>query len=195
MEQIRSKALPKFTLIFEVKKFVINLNTIFKIAIQNYSSFEACGKLCGFTRIPFGVTNAVCTFQRQVDQLVEDKGLVGTFPYLDNITVVHTREEHYENVNRLLRVLEEKLITLNEKKTISAVSTKINIFRYWEGNGIVSSDLERLLPLRELPVPENKRTLQRVSDYLHNVRSGFPTSLIAFIDIGKCKVFHWVKRN
>jgi len=73
---------------------------------RKYTAFETCGKLWEFTRVSFGVTNEVCAFQRQMDRLLADNGLVDTFPYLDNITVGgHTRGELDENVNQLLRAL------------------------------------------------------------------------------------------
>ena len=71
-----------------------------------FTAFEACGKLWEFTRIPFGVTNGVPAFQREMDNLVQVEGLKDTFPYLDNITVTgHTQEEHDRNVKRLLECL------------------------------------------------------------------------------------------
>jgi len=36
-------------------------------------------------------------------QFVAEKGLVATFPYIDFAVGGHTREEHDENVNWLLR--------------------------------------------------------------------------------------------
>jgi len=100
---------------------------------RKYTAFETCGKFWEFTRVSFGETNEVRAFQRQMDQLVADNGLVDTFPYLDNITVGgHTRGELDENVNQLLRALKEKRFTLNEEKTVSAVF-KINSLNYCEG--------------------------------------------------------------
>ena len=52
-----------------------------------YTAFEACGKLWEFSSILFGVTNGVPQFQRVMDSLVEEDGLKGTFPYLDNVSV------------------------------------------------------------------------------------------------------------
>ena len=39
------------------------------------TAFEARGKLWEFTRIPFGVTNGVPAFQREMDKMVEVEGL------------------------------------------------------------------------------------------------------------------------
>ena len=75
---------------------------------RTFTAFEACGKLWEFTRIPFGVTNGVPAFQREMDNLVQDESLKDTFPYLDNITVAgRTQEEHDQNVKRLLDALKQ----------------------------------------------------------------------------------------
>ena len=99
------------------------------------TAFEACGKLWEFTRIPFGVTNGVPAFQREIDNLVLDESLNDTFSYLDNITVAgRTQEEHDFNVKQLLDAFQRKNWTLNDSKTISSVSS-INILGYLVGNG------------------------------------------------------------
>ena len=96
-----------------------------------FAAFEACEKLWEFTRLPFGVTNEVPTFQREMNNLVQVEGLKDTFPYLDNITVAgHTQEEHDRNVKRLLECLQHRKWTLNNSKTINSVSS-INILGYW----------------------------------------------------------------
>ena len=62
---------------------------------KKYTGFEANGKLYQFCRIPFGVTNGVAVFQRQMDKIIEEEKLMDTFSYLDDITVAgHTQEEH-----------------------------------------------------------------------------------------------------
>ena len=52
-----------------------------------FTGFEADGNLWEFTRIPFGVTNGVPAFQREMDRMIDAEDLKHTFPYLDNITV------------------------------------------------------------------------------------------------------------
>ena len=127
-----------------------------------FTAFEACGKLWEFTRIPFGVTNGVPAFQREMDNLVLDESLKDTFPYLDNITVAgRTQKEHDFNVKQLLDALQRRNWTLNDSKTIASVSS-INILGYLVGNGKIKPDPERLRPLRELPPPTNSKSLKRV---------------------------------
>ncbi|KAG8179723.1 hypothetical protein JTE90_006628 [Oedothorax gibbosus] len=68
-----------------------------------YTAFEAAGELYQFTRIPFGVTNGVPAFQRNIDSLIKEEHLEGTFPYLDDVTVCGTdQEKHDQNLKRFL---------------------------------------------------------------------------------------------
>ena len=53
-----------------------------------YTAFEAQNNLYQFTRPPFGVTNGVACFQREMMKFVDENNLKGVFPYLDDITTV-----------------------------------------------------------------------------------------------------------
>ena len=52
-----------------------------------YTAFEANGRLYQFNRVPFGLTNGVSAFQREMTKMVDKYSLEGTFPYLDNVTI------------------------------------------------------------------------------------------------------------
>ena len=122
---------------------------------KKYTGFEASGKLYQFCRIPFGVTNGVAVFQRQMDKIIEVEKLMNTFSYLDDITVAgHTQEEQDANVAAFMQVIHRRNLTLNESKSVFSSST-INILGYLIGNGVVEPDPERLRPLQELPPPTN----------------------------------------
>ena len=45
-----------------------------------YTAFEACNGLYQFTRVPFGVTNGVACFQREMANFVQEENLAGVFP-------------------------------------------------------------------------------------------------------------------
>ena len=127
-----------------------------------FTAFEAGRKLWEFTRIPFGLTNEVPAFQKEMNNLVSEEGLKETFLYLDNITVAgRTQQEHDYNVRQLLDALHRRKWTLNEKKIIASVPT-INILGYLVSNGEIKPDPERLRPLGELPPPTSPKSLKRV---------------------------------
>ena len=94
-----------------------------------------------------------------MDRFVEEEGLKDTFPYLDNITVAgHDQKEHDENVQKFHEAVRCRNLTLNDSKTVESKSS-INILGYCFGNGMITPDQERLLPLQEFPPPGNIRSL------------------------------------
>jgi len=61
-------------------------------ADKPHTAFEASAGLYQFTRLPFGVTNAVACFQRIMTQFVQEEKVHAVFPYLDNITICGQKE-------------------------------------------------------------------------------------------------------
>ena len=87
-----------------------------------------------------GVTNGVPKFQRAVDKVVETENLKGTFPYMDNATIVGVnQEDHDKNVFRFREVAEKYNLTLNEKKTVLSVP-EINILGHCVSHKLIKPD-------------------------------------------------------
>ena len=126
-----------------------------------YTAFEAAGELYQFKRIPFGVTNGVPAFQRNIDRLIKEEHLEGTFPYLDDVTVCGTdQEEHDQNLKKFLDAAKKYNLTLNTEKC--NFSTKcIKILGYLIEDKIIKPDPDRLAPLMNLPIPKDTASLQR----------------------------------
>ncbi|XP_059843069.1 uncharacterized protein LOC132403623 [Hypanus sabinus] len=84
-----------------------------------YTAFEAGGRLYHFLRVPFGVTNGVSVFQREMDRMVDQYQLQATFPYLDNITICgHDRPDHDANLRQFLQVAAALNLTYNRDKCV-----------------------------------------------------------------------------
>ena len=78
----------------------------------NLTSVSKLAASCG--NFTFGVTNGVPHFQRVVDILVNEDGLKGTFPYLDNVTVGgNCQGEHDKNVSQFLQSIRKRGLVLN----------------------------------------------------------------------------------
>ena len=193
------------TLFLELMTWLIllqNLNTFFtfdmrsayhQVAIsekdKKFTSFEANGKLYQYCRIPFGVTNGVAAFQRAMDKLVKDQNLKETFPYLDNITVAgHSKEQHDQNVQKLLDVVSKRNITLRDSKTINCVSN-INVLGYSVGNGVIKPDMDKLQPLKNLPPPTTKKSLLRVLGMFAYYAKWIPNFSDKIRPLNKCSKF------
>ena len=136
-----------------------------QIALQpedkKYTAFEADGRLFQFTRVPFGLKNAVPCFQRIINDLIEQNDCKETWAYLDNVTVAgKTKEEHDINLQKFLDVAKTHNITLNDSKCFYSTDT-IDLLGYRISRGTLRPDPERVKPLLEMPVPENAKALKR----------------------------------
>lgn len=128
---------------------------------KQFTAFEADGGLYQFCRIPFGVTNGVAAFQRIMDQIISQRGLKGTFVYLDNITVCgESQEEHDKNLELFYQLVDEYGLKLNPEKSIISVK-EIKMLGYSISEGVVKPDPDRMQPLLDLPVPHNPASLKR----------------------------------
>ena len=127
-----------------------------------FTAFEANNKLYQFTRIPFGVTNGVASFQRAVDKIIEEEQLKDVYPYVDNITIAgRTKQELESNVSKFQDMIKKRKLTLNESKSIYS-SKCIKILGYEIEKNLIKPDPDRLQPLQDFPLPKSKKALQRV---------------------------------
>ena len=125
-----------------------------------YTAFEASGGLWQFKRMPFGVTNGVPCFQRNIDNFITKHNLPATFAYLDNITIGGKDEkEHDTNLNKFLAAAEADNLKFNEDKC-TFKTTSVQLLGYLISNNEIRPDPSRLQPLRNLPAPKNL-TLQK----------------------------------
>lgn len=169
-----------------------------------YTAFQASDGLYQFTRVPFGVTNGVACFQRIMDSLIQEEQLMGTYAYLDNVTICgKTQEEHDANLDKFLEAAKKKNISYNEEKC--TFSTKrLSILGYVVEGGSIFPDPERLRPLRELPMPQDKKSLRRTlglfayySQWIYNYSSKVrPLSATTFPVTKEAEAaFHTLKQD
>lgn len=126
-----------------------------------YTAFEAGGKLYHFKRIPFGITNGVACFQRTMDSLIKEEGLVGTYTYLDDVTICgNTQQEHDDNLAKFLEAAARRNMSYNEKKCTFSTRS-LHILGYVIEEGFIRPDPERLRPLHNLPLPMDMKSLRR----------------------------------
>jgi hypothetical protein len=126
-----------------------------------YTAFEARGCLYQFTCLPFGVTNGVACFQREMVRFVQEEDLKATFPYLDNITICgKDQQDHDVNLECFLDAAERKNITYNDEKSVFSTK-RLPILGYEVEEGEIRPDPERLRPPRELPIPQDSKSMSR----------------------------------
>lgn len=107
-----------------------------------------------YKRLMFGVNCAPEMFQRTMEQVL--RGCEGTHVYMDDV-LVHgrTKEEHDERLNKVLKALEEKGMTLNTKKCLFGVDAVDFIGHRLTSNGVTVTDskVEAVKNFREPKTP------------------------------------------
>ena len=127
-----------------------------------YTAFEADGDLFQFTRLPFGLKNAVPVFQKIMNSIIKDNKLEKTYAYLDDITVCGlTLEEHDMNLKAFMKVVEANNLTINMEKSVFR-QKKICLLGHVIEKGTKRPDPERLKPLLEFPLPDTMPKLRRL---------------------------------
>ena len=154
-----------------------------------YTAFEARNGLYQFTRLPFGVTNGVACFQREMVKLVEQHALNGVFPYLDNITICgKDQEDHDENLERFLEAAKCKNVCYNDDKSIFSTRC-LPLLGYLIEEGNIRPDPERLRPLRDLPIPHDSKSLKRSLGLFSYYSKWIPEYSDRIKPITNCKSF------
>lgn len=129
---------------------------------KKYTGFEADGKLYQFRVIPFGVTNGVAGFQRVIDSIISAENLEDTFAYVDNITICgNTQREHDSNLKSFYDAASKYNLTFNHDKSIISTDC-IKLLGYVIKPGSLSPDPDRFEVLKNIPLPLNKASLDRV---------------------------------
>ena len=126
-----------------------------------FTAFEADEKLYQYTRLTFGLTNGVSCFQRIVDYLIEKYYVIGTYAYLDNITVFGRDDyDHNDKLNFLFNAAKCEGLTFNKSKCLFS-SREIDLLGYRVSHYEIKPDPKRLRPLMQLSLPTSKSELQR----------------------------------
>ena len=154
-----------------------------------YTAFETRGNLYQFTRLPFGVTNGVACFQREMMKFVDENGLEASFPYLDNVTICSKdQEDHDANLKQFLEAAKRKNLCYNTEKCIFSTRC-LPIFGYIIEEGTIRPDPDRLRPLRELPIPHDPRSMSRCLGLFSYNSQWIPKFSDRIKPIASCKTF------
>jgi Reverse transcriptase (RNA-dependent DNA polymerase) len=111
-----------------------------------------------FTRMPFGLRNAGCTFQRLMDRILS--GLAGCFWFLDDIIVASVdTAAHTEHLCQLFDRLQESGLVINAEKCVFRVKTVDFLGHHVSEKGIQPLSSHTAAILRH-PLPATVKQLQ-----------------------------------
>ena len=133
-----------------------------RVEEQQYTAFEANGKLYICTAIPFGVMNGVSAFQRVMDKIVADEKLPSVYVYVDNITIGgRTKLEHDQNLKTFLSAASRYNLQFNDSKTVTGV-TSVKLLGYLVSHNSIKPDPDRIKPLLDIPAPHDDKSLRSI---------------------------------
>ena len=125
---------------------------------RNMTVFASHVGLRRYKRLNFGVSVAPEIFQNEIRQALQ--GLQKTLNISDDI-IVHgkTRQEHDKNLEALLQRLQEKGLTLNERKCEFGQS-KLKFYGYIFSDSGISPDPEKIVAIQNIDRPKNQAEIR-----------------------------------
>jgi hypothetical protein len=110
--------------------------------------------------MPFGLINAMETFQRAMD--IEFQGLINkcVVVYLDDVTMYSkNREDHIQHLTHIFERCRKYGISLNPKKTIFGVEEG-KLLVHIISHERIHIDPKQIRAIAQLPLPHNKKAMQ-----------------------------------
>jgi hypothetical protein len=121
---------------------------------RDITTFAAPNGLYRYKRLLFGVNMATEKFQNIVWQVIKD--CPGAYNIHDDLRVVGaTDKEHDENLERVLKKLEENGLTLNYEKCEVGVDKMVYMGNVLSGDGLQLSE-KRVKAIIDAPEPKNQ---------------------------------------
>lgn len=141
-----------------------------------------------FLRLPFGLTNAPCIFQRMIDDMLREHIGKICYVYIDEFIVVSKDyDSHWINLRFVLNSLKEARLQINLKKT-KFLSTQVEFLGYLvnsEGIKAYRKKVDAIMKMNQskrVPIDLNEEAVQAFSD-LKSILSS--SEVLAFPNINK----------
>jgi hypothetical protein len=145
--------------------------------------------------MPFGLTNAPASFQRFINEVLQEYLHSFVIAYLDDILIFSKeKEEHVQHVSKVLKKLQEANIKLKLKKCEFHVQ-ETEFLGHWISAEGIHMDQNKVNAILEWPQPENVKQVQQFIGLVNYYRrfiggyAGIMHSLFALLK--KEKEFGW----
>lgn len=129
-----------------------------ELELAELSAFCIPGRpLYQFKVMPFGQTNSPHTMCRLMDKVISPQLRCAVFIYLDDLLIVSdTFERHMEVLSIIAKELEKTNLTINVEKSKFCL-TEVKYLGHVIGNGIISTDPEKIVSISEFPTPKSMK--------------------------------------
>ena len=150
-----------------------------------------------FRTMPFGLCNAVATFQRLMDLVLSGLNLEVCLTYLDDIILFSaTPEQHLERLEMVLRRLQQANLKLKPSKC-SLMQRKVTFLGHVVSGEGISTDPEKVQLIEQWPAPTNLRQLRGfigLTGYYRRFVQGYSTIAAPLNDLmKKDRRFQWTE--
>ena len=110
-----------------------------------------------YLRMPFGLCTAAQTFQRFIDEILED--IPSNFPYQDDVTVYSkTKKEHYDTLRKIFEKFSEYGVIINKEKS-ELCREKVSVLGYEISAEGIKPSVEKLEIVNNLGLPRTEAEL------------------------------------
>jgi predicted aspartyl protease len=123
------------------------------------TAFYADGQLWQYTRLPFGLRNAVAVCSRVMRSIFD--GIPNVLIYLDDVLIfAPDKETHDQTLIKVLTLIRQHGLGLNKRKCMFNLSS-VEFLGFQVENGAVKPSPDRLQSVIDFPLPGDKKALQR----------------------------------
>lgn len=125
-------------------------------------------------RMPFGLVNALATYQRLMEECLDELHLAICLAYLDDVIVFSkTYEEHLERLEQVFQRLQQCGLKLAPKKC-SLMKNKVNYVGYIVSEDIKADKISKVVDWPTPVTPEDVRRIVRFAMYYRKFVNEFP---------------------
>jgi len=129
-------------------------------ASKPLTAFYTDWNLYQYTRVPFGLATGAQVLSWLLDRVFQDMKFEFAYHYLDDVVIYsESFEEHLEHIRLVLDRLRQARLTVKTEKVVFA--TQEISLGHLVSPGCVRIDPERTRPIREFPIPQDNRGLDR----------------------------------
>ena len=125
-----------------------------------------------FTRMPFGLSNASQTFQRNMDMLF--RHMTNVFCYIDDVLIAsESEEEHLRSLDEVFQIFHDNQFEINYEKSKFGQSS-VQFLGFQVGSSGISPVEQKKEIMKHYPQPDNVKSLRRFLGMLNFYRQCIP---------------------
>jgi hypothetical protein len=153
-------------------------------ASKEKTAFSIEGRLLEFNRLPFGLKNAPALFQRIMQMVLVDTGIM---PYIDDIIIASQEfDQHLASIRTVLTRFRSHNLKLKPSKCIFAAEKLLYLGMLISEKGM-EPDPDKVRSLRDIPSPKSNKDVERLCGFINYLGRFIPNLSFIMEPIFQCK--------